>query len=294
MSLTSIAHQELVSLYLDLKPSEEVDLEVAAEAAIRWARALKAAAAAVNPKYNYRVQLVAAEPGSKRWLAKIERSSVNQFAKQVKAGWDEVPLILRAGIALAVVIPLTVKPTINYWLGNDGFSESEKAYLREIIGTSVSDPAVKNYKKQMYTELQRDRNITGVGGGIPDRENWRPRDLVPANQFAMGTGLFEIQEEPEQEKTTSQELDVILVAPNLDNPKSTWVFRQDGISGHIRAVMADAKFLTALEQSSVKEAFRTHIPMKIRLQIKQIKVNDEWKVKNRGRSVVEVISPETG
>ena len=255
---------------------------------------LKAAAAAVNPEYEYRVQLVAAEPGSKRWLAKIERSAINQAAKQVKAGWDEVPLIMKAGIALAVVIPLTAKPTLDYWTGNDGFSEKQKVELREIIDTSSADSAVKTYKKQMYIEVQRDRNITGIGGGVPDRDNWRPSELVPANQFAMGAGLFEIQDEPEQEKTAMQELDVILVAPNLDNPKSTWVFRQDGIAGYIRAIMSDAKFLAALEQSSVKEAFRTHIPMKIRLQIKQVKLNGDWKVKNRGRSVVEVISPETG
>ena len=188
---------------------------------------------------------------------------------------------------------MTAKPTYDYWSGNDGFSEMQKQELKEIFDKSTADPAVKTYKKQMYNEAQRDKNITGIGGGVPDREGWRPKDIVPSNQFAFGAGLFEVQDDPEEDRVTFQELDVILVAPNLDNPKSTWVFRQEGISGKISAVMADAKFLTALEQSSVKEAFRTHIPMKIRLQIKQAKVDGEWKVKKGGRSVVEVISPET-
>jgi hypothetical protein len=239
------------------------------------------------------VQLVAAEPGSKRWLAKIERSKPNQLAKQIKAGWDSLPLIFRVGIALAVVIPVTAKPTYEYWTNSEGFSDQQKEELKEIFEKSSADPSVKTYKKQMYSEVQRDRNITGVGGGVPDKENWRPNHLVPASQFPFGTGLFEIQEDHEEDRIAIQELDVILVAPNLDNPKSTWVFRQEGIPGQIRAIMADAHFLNALEQSSVKEAFRTHIPMKIRLQIKQTKVEGEWKVKKRGRSVVEVISPET-
>lgn len=294
MSISAVTDQELVSLYLDLKPNEEVDLEVAAEAAIRWARALKAAAIAVDPQFEYRVQLVAAEPGSKRWLAKIERSKPNQIAKQIKAGWDNTPLILRTGIALAVVLPTTAIPTYEYWSGSDGFTNQQKLELEAIIGKSADDPSVKNYKRQMFTEVQRDRNITGIGGGVPDRENWRPTEIIPANQFPLGTGLFEVQDEPDEAKTVIQDLDVILVAPNLDNPKSTWTFRQEGIPGQIRALMSDAKFLAALEQSSVKQTFRTHIPMKIRLQIKQIKVDGEWKVKNRGRSVVEVISPETG
>lgn len=89
-----LERKDLVSLYLTTEPGEEVDLEVAAEAAIDWARALKAAAQAVDDTKDYRVRLVAAEPGSKRWLAKIEESKVNQLAHEAKRRWENVPLIM--------------------------------------------------------------------------------------------------------------------------------------------------------------------------------------------------------
>ena len=58
--------------------------------------------------------------------------------------------------------------------------------------------------------------------------------------------------------------------------------------------MRDEKFLGALERQAVRESLRAHIPMTIRLQIKQIHEAGEWKVKRRGRTVIEVISPEAG
>lgn len=47
-------------------PQKTIDLEVAANAAIEWSRAIKAASTAVDPSFKYRVGLIAAEPGSSK------------------------------------------------------------------------------------------------------------------------------------------------------------------------------------------------------------------------------------
>jgi hypothetical protein len=295
MAAIETVPQDTVSLYLDLAPSAQVDLEVAAKAAIEWARALKAAAMAVDPSFEYRVNLVAAEPGSNRWLAKVERSNVNQAIERAKSKWENTPLIFRMGIGLAVVIPITVIPTYDFYFGDDGFSEKQKVELHDVFEKASQSPTVKVHKTGIYKTSQRDRNIVGLGGGVPDRENWRPRDIIPSNRFAEGAGLFELEADiPLRERTVPQTLDVILVSPNLDNPRLAWVFRQEGIPGTIKASMNDEKFLAALESQVVRETLRTHIPMKIRLEIKQRNIDGEWVVIRRGRSVVEVISPETG
>ena len=108
-----------VSLYLDVSADELVDLEVAAAAAIEWSRGLKAAATVLDDKFEYRVSLIAARPGSSKWLAKVERSRPNQAAERIKKTWEEVPLILRWTISLAVVIPVTAVPTYKYWIEDD-------------------------------------------------------------------------------------------------------------------------------------------------------------------------------
>lgn len=293
MAEAALDLREAVSLYLELKPNEEVDLEVAAEMAIQWSRAMKAAGTAIDPEYEYRVSLIAAKPGSKNWLAKLERSRSNQVAKQIKAGWESVPLILRWTIALAVIVPGTAIPTWNYWTGaQEEFSPTQVKQMDEAFERAIQNESLKGHKRKMYRDAQRDRTITGVGGGVPNNSEWRPPNTVPANQFAIADGLFEAATEEPRVKTTPVELDVVLKAPDLENAPLTWVFRQPGISGTIRAVMRDKRFLDALEKSEVREKFRTDIPMRIRLETKEELRGDKWVVPRGGRSVVEVISPE--
>ncbi len=283
--------REAVSLYLKLKPDEEVDLEVAASMAIEWARAMKAAGSAADPDYVYRVSLIAAKPGSKNWLAKIERSKANQAAKDIKKGWEEVPLILRWTIALAVVVPTTGYQMWKDFVAEETFSPAQIEQLDQSIDRALKSESMKGHKRKMYRDAQRDTSIEGIGGGVPDGPEWKPSKTVPANQFALSDGLFELDTDPE-ERVTPLELDVILKSPDLENAHHTWVFKQPGIPGPIRAVMRDDRFLEAMEKSAVREQFRTEIPMRIRLEIKERLINGEWKVPRGGRSVVEVISPE--
>lgn len=284
--------EDTISFYLDLKPNQIVDLEVAAKAAIEWSRAVKAAATAVDPTNDYRVSLVAAEPGSSRWLARIEKSTANQIAKDIQSGWEQVPFIVRTALALVVVIPLTAYPTYEFYFGSDGFNETELRQIEEIFKKVTNDPTVKLHQQQMYREVQRDPNITALGGGVPDGPDWKPPEMIPANRFAEAEGLFQPQKDKQNdERVLSKTLDVILVTPRLENAQRAWSFRQEGIPGTFNAEMKDTNFLAALEQSGIQERLRANIPMRIRLEIKEEKVNGEWRIKRRGRSVVEVLSP---
>lgn len=288
----SIEDGEAVSLYFDLRPQHFIDLEVAAKAAIEWSRAIKAASAAVDPSFEYRVGLIAAEPGSSKWLAKIERSRINQIAKDTRAGFESIPLIMRFAIGLAVAIPTTIIPSYDYYLSNDGFTDTQKTEMEEIFRKASECPDVQEHQRSMYREAQKDPNITGVGGGVPTSKDWRPDHIIPSSQFAEAEGLFRIQEpESEDERTLRPTLDVVLVTPRLENAKRAWTFRQEGIPGTFTAVMADPEFLAALANNKIREQIRLNIPMKIKLEIKEIKVDGEWRVKRRGRSVIEVLSP---
>lgn len=198
---------------------------------------------------------------------------------------------MRLGMGLAVAVPTTVKPTIDYWIGDDGFSETQKRELEEIYDKAAGDQRVRAHRQEMFRIAQRDRTITGIGTGVPTGEGWKPKAIVPADQFPMGDGLFDLQEEPAQEKTVPQTLDVILVTPRLENAPRSWTFRQEGIPGTFNAEMKDRRFLDALASSAVQERLRADIPMRVRLEIKMKLEDGEWKVARRGRSVVEVISP---
>lgn len=190
------------------------------------------------------------------------------------------------------VLPVTAKDTWEVYFGDDGFSDKELVQLREVYEKADEDPDTAKHKKEMFRHCQRDKAIIGLGCGVPDRPGWRPNQIVPADRFAEGAGLFDLQEEEAQEKSIHQTLDVILVSPNLDNPRLTWVFRQDGIPGTINASISDDRFLKALEDSRVRETFHSPIRMKIKIKITQVLKDGEWVVKHGGRTVIEVISPE--
>lgn len=283
---------DAIGLYFDLKPLEVVDLEVAAKAAIEWARAVKAASTAVDPSFEYRVGLIAAEPGSSRWLARIERSPINQIAKDFVSGWQALPVVMRVAIGLAVVIPTTAVPTAKYWLGDDGFSDTQKAELREMLAEARADPEVIVHRKAMYSEAQKDPKIIAIGGGAADEVDWKPEFMLPSSQFPEVAGLFDLDtQETVEERTIRKTMDVVLVTPRLENAKRAWVFRQEGLPGSFSAVMADPEFLAALDSSAIQERLRLNIPMRIVLEVIESKEDGEWKVKRRGRSVVKVLSP---
>ncbi|MBY0352670.1 hypothetical protein [Tabrizicola sp.] len=291
--VSEVATGEAVSLYLGLKPNEQVDLEVAATAAIEWARAIKAAANAAEPGYTYRVRLIAAKPGSNKWLAKVERSKINQAVKDMQEGYEQLPLVLRHAVAAAAVVIITGIPTYDYYFGDDRFTPEQVEQIEDAFRKAIADPEVQAHRKAMYKEVQKDPNITGVGGGVPDKDDWQPPEMIPATRFAEGDGLFELLDSDEEKKedTSYVELDVILVTPQLVNAKRAWTFRQEGIPGKFSATMADLDFLSALDNSGIREPLRNNIPMRIRMEIKQELVGGEWRVKRRGRSVVRVLSP---
>lgn len=292
MAALMATDEQALSFYVDVRPDEFADLEVVASAAIAWSNAIRSAALALYPDDEIRITLIAAERGSSNWLAKIERSSVNNGAKRLKAGWKALPLVVRMGLGLAVVIPTTAIPTIDYWTGNDGFSEKQKEEIAEIVEKASRPPAVESSKRQMYATLQRDAKITGIGTGVPTGDNWKPPFTIPADRFAEADGLFDPQQELPQERVLHPILDVILIAPHLENAPRVWVFKQEGLPGTIRAIMKDKRFLAALDRKAVKEQFRANIPMRIRLSIRQRLVDGEWKVVRKGRLVDEVISPQ--
>ena len=281
---------DALSFYVDVQPGELADLEIVSSAAIAWSQAVKAAALALYPEDEIRVSLIAAERGSSNWLAKIERSSINKGAERLARGWKTLPLVVRLGIGLVVVIPVTAKPTWEYWTGTEGFSEQQKEELRDIV-SETRTPSVASHQQQMYRIVQRDPKITGLGTGVPATP-FRPKPIIPANQFALADGLFNLQEELPAERVLTPTLDVVVVTPRLENAQRSWTFRQEGIPGTFDAIMKDQRFLAALDRHAVREQFRSNIPMRIRLEVKERMVEGEWKVPRRGRPVVEVISPK--
>jgi len=278
-----------LSLYFKLKPNEKADLEVVAEAAIHWVAALRAAAQVLDPGSTVRVEVIDAQESSLKintvlgWIEKkLERH---------EKGLGRYPRLKKLAIALAIFVPTTGIPTYYFYFGDDpvlNLSEEDRKRLDELIEQTRKVPEVENRRSKFFRTLERDRSISDVG--VTEGRDRPPAVLVPSKDFAIQSGLWAIQEE-QAERTLNPVLDVTLVAPQLVAKPRSWIFRPEGLP-EFSAKMKDMKFLAALQQQYVKETLRIGIPMTIRLEVKEQKINGEWVVKKGGRSVVEVISPK--
>lgn len=278
-----------LSLYLDLKPGEKADLEVVAQAVLHWVSGLRSAASAIDPSAQIRVELLNASEGSLSLNALLSWAE-GQLA-QVHHGGKKYPHLYALAVALALFVGEHVGGHyLDDFLGNGpvvALSEEDRALLRELIERAAKAPEVHSQSRRFFKSLEHDPSISGVG--IAQQHGAKPTKLIPSTEFAQHSGLWAIEED-ELERTLRPVLDVILISPVLLPRPRSWTFRPEGLP-EFQATMKDRRFLAALDQDHIRERLRTGIPMTIRLEVKEKKVDGDWVPQKKGRSVTEVISP---
>ncbi|PBB78624.1 hypothetical protein CK218_23325 [Mesorhizobium sp. WSM3879] len=278
-----------LSLYLDLKPGEKADLEVVAQAVLHWVSGLRSAASAIDPSVQVRIELLNASEGSLS-LNTFLSWAEGQLA-QIHRGGKKYPRLYALAIGLALFVGdhvgghyldefISEEPVIS-------LSEEDRALLRELVKRAAKAPEVHSQSRRFFRSLEHDPSISGVG--ITERHGTKPKKMIPSAEFAQHSGLWSIEED-ELERTLRPVLDVILISPVLLPRPRSWTFRPEGLP-EFQATMKDRRFLAALDKDHVQERLRTGIPMTIRLEVKEKKVDGDWVPQKKGRSVIEVISP---
>lgn len=277
-------------LYLDLKPGEKADLEVVAQAALHWVSGLRTAATAIDPNAQIRIELLDASDGSLS-LNTFLSWAESQLA-QIEKGAKRYPRLLGLAVALALFVADDVgQHYLDQYLWGDpviSLSDEDRALLRELIGTAAKAPEVQSQSRRFFKSLEHDPSIAGVG--VSEQRGVRPATIIPSTEFAQRGGLWAIEED-EKERTLRPVLDVTLISPVLLSRPRAWTFRPEGLP-EFTATMKDRRFLAALDDDHVRERLRTGIPMTIRLEVKEKKVDGDWVPQRKGRSVTEVISPK--
>lgn len=280
-----------LSLYFKLKEGKKADLEVVAEAALHWVAALRASAAAIDPDSRIRVEFVDAKESSLRLNTILEW--MESALARVETGAGKYPRLrnLALSIALFLVTTTAAHYVDDFLDGEPAFSlsDEDRRLLKKLLEGIREAPEVEAEGRKFFRVLERDTSITGVGIS-QDREELPPI-IIPSSEFAERGGLWRVEED-EQERTLRPILDVTLIAPVLLSRPRSWTFQPEGLP-EFKAKMKDKRFLAALEHDHVRENLRTGIPMTIRLEVRQKKIDGDWVVKQGGRSVTEVIAPKS-
>lgn len=275
-----------IDLYFALKPGRRADLEVVSAAALQWVEAMRIAARRLEPNADIRVELVATPEGSLRLSAVLDW--VERKLADIEEGKIKHPRLKKLAVALALFVVFTGYPTYDFYFGDDAteltLNPEDRKLLEELLQRIGKTPDGGETGRKFFKILERDPAISGVGV----TEKKRPIVLVPSGEFAERSGLFAPQEE-DAHRTLYPVYDVVLVSPVLIKAPRSWRFKIEGMP-EFTAVMNDHSFLQALESSHVQERLRTGIPMTLRLEIREKKVNGEWQIIG-SRKVIEVISP---
>jgi hypothetical protein len=281
-----------VSLYFQLKPGEKADLEVVASAALAWVEGLRASAKALDPDAEVSVELIDADESSLilNAILKWFENSVEPKLERLAKGGDRLPRTKRLAITLAAFLIITGPETFDFYFGKEKYTEEDRKDLHELLALARENKDVQVARKRFYRAVERDPSITAVG--VKDAHDAEPIAVVPGRLFPEGGGLWEQEEDTVRERITRPEMDVVLVKPALVHTPRAWTFKPDGLP-EFEAVMRDPQVLDAM-RTGLPQSMREGITMRVRLEVKEVFVDGQWKLVRGGRSVTKVIGPSPG
>ena len=120
-----------LSLHFELREGGYADLETAGLAAIAFARAVKAAARAIDPNAVVQIKLVDADQGSLTWNTLVDwiERHVEPQLERIERGGQQIKRTRKIAIALAVFLVFTAGPTYLAYFG-DGFTDQDRSDIQ--------------------------------------------------------------------------------------------------------------------------------------------------------------------
>ncbi|MHA3840621.1 hypothetical protein ACX0GZ_05305 [Sphingomonas aestuarii] len=282
--------EETISLYFGLKKGATADLEIISAAAIAWVETLRAAAQAIDPNSDVRVQLVNVDQSSAvynviaDWFERNVEPKLDRLAK----GRERNPRSRRMVVGLAAFTITTAYPTYDAYFG-DAYTQEDRERDKRIEDKLNKSLALETAKQKFFRTMERERAITSVA--IKERPDSDPIVSVESSEFPIAGGVFALEEEGVQERITQTVLDVVLVKPALVHTPRSWTFKPDGLA-EFDAVMRDAKVLQAIQDRGFPAQMKEGVRMTIRIEAREVQVDGQWKLVRGGRSVMRVIAPK--
>lgn len=141
-----------LSLYFELKEGEKADLEIVAQAALHWVAALRAAAIAIEPDAQFRVEFIDAKASSLRVNTLLDWMETT--LTRIEVGSGKHPRLRRLAVALAVFI---VSPGATHYVEDflDGepptsLSDEDRGLLLELLERTRAMPDVESESRKVF------------------------------------------------------------------------------------------------------------------------------------------------
>jgi hypothetical protein len=286
-----MAEDKRLSLYFQLKEGQKADLEIISSAAIAWVETLRATAKALDPESDIRVELVDADESSLIFNTLIEwfEKHVESRLERLDRGGQRLPRTKKLALAFAIYVGTTGADRIIDALEGPDYTEEDRERAKRIEEKLDNDVAIQTARRKFYRTLEREPAVVGVG--IREEPRSDPMFVIQSVDFPEAGGLWVLEEDGPKEQISQPVLEVTLVKPALVHTPRSWTFKPDGLP-EFDAVMRDAKVLRAIKDKRFPAEFGEGVRMTLRLEVREVYVDGQWKLQRGGRSVTRVISPK--
>ena len=265
-------------LKFEIDPAASPDAEVVARALIAWVETIKAAMAVIEPGEETRIELVGVEQGSQVFIVAIKR---------IQDGAKEYPLIAKAAGSLATAITgalATIALTPDSRIPDD-----QMAVFRDMNRNIEASLAIQRRREDFYNTIYPEPAITAVE--VQDAKTRKSLYVVPRGDFARGSGLFTAQPEEPAVRTENRVAiwDVVVIRPALVAKPRRWTFAREGLE--FTALMDDPAVFEAMRAGTLPIPFAEGVHLKVRLEYKERREGDVWRVIPESRKVAAVLEP---
>ncbi|WP_137139876.1 hypothetical protein [Azospirillum brasilense] len=249
---------------------------------------LRAAALAVEPDANVRIELVGVEKGSQTFLFAVQK--VKEFVGDVSDGMAEFPLVKKAAITLGGLVTTT-------------------AITVAVTNSLTPDPRIPDDQMQVFTEtrdllkesVELQRQQQRFYGIVQDEPAYSRIDVfrsdrslaysIPRQEFAARSGLWtgdtdEIKPDAETRMAT---WDVVLIKPVLIPAPRRWRFAKDGLE--FSALMEDGSVLQAIHDRTLPVQVAEGVMMKVEITYREISNGRTWIPISGSHKIKRVLSP---
>jgi hypothetical protein len=232
-----------VSLYLDLERGSVADMEVVAQAALAFARAIKEVAFIIDPSLEIHVGLESGTEGSlslNSWIKNLKNS------KGEKVTLRAIALVVLSWFALQTA-EWTYQQVEEHLFGDkshaEHFSPEQKKELTDIFLKATAEKAAAPQVQRVYRALEQDGAIKGVGAS--QTKGVKPAVIVPRDQFAVRGGHSLSEEHGITRRVRTERTSITLISPVLlEGTKRRWKFHSS--AGEFGASVMDGDFLDSI------------------------------------------------
>lgn len=264
-----------IGLYIGLRDGGELDLRVAAHAALSFDSFMRKLVEAIEPGTDIELNLIQGEIGSLNLISSIKARVSKHTLKAlalVAAGWlggeissfgvQEVLAYLFSGLTEEQVQEI---------------GENDLRRLAEACVKATTDPQIAASHKELTTTLAEDEDVTGVGMTLPGEKT--PRRVMPRRDFPAIAERAQILQQADIEgdrRMVPSTKELILTEPVLIDKPRKWRFLMG--KQEISATITDEIFRQKALQGKLGVPLSQGITIKARVITTEEKLEaDLWK-----------------